>query len=166
MLIKQAESDIEMYRVTTYILELQQSHSEQYPNLFRDYGDHAYYELLSKQLDTEEDHERLLDGRDVFLYFEDDDENILGCALVQDRVRKNEFAFIDSEQLFVTCFIIDEAYRNKGIGKQCFVLLQGWSKARGYKRLELSVSHNNHSAIGLYKSVGFEKEMLYMSCEI
>ena len=165
MLIKKVESDIEMYRVTSYILELQKSHSDRYPNLFRYYGDHEYYAKLSKDLDTLEDHERLSDGRDTFLYFEEG-ENIIGCALVQDKIRKNEFASIDSTQLFVTCFIIDEAYRNKGIGKSCFRLLQEWAKAKGYKRMELSVSHDNISAISLYECVGLEKEMLYMSCEI
>ena len=165
MVIKKAESELELHKVTSLILDLQQAHSDQYPNLFRDYGDHAHYELLSKQLDTEEDHQRLLDGRDMFLYFAEED-NMVGCALVQDRKRKNEFAFIDSEQLFVTCFIIDEAYRSKGIGKQCFSLLQSWAKERGYKRIELSVSHDNNSAIGLYESAGFKKEMMYMSCEI
>ncbi len=31
---------------------------------------------------------------------------------------------------------------------------------------KLSVSHANQSSINLYESLGFEKEMMYMSCEL
>ena len=165
MVLKKAESELEYNKVISLLLELQKDHSDQYPRLFRDYVDHVQFKKLSEELSTEEDNKRISECLDTFLYFEEE-ENIVGCAFVQDRVRKNEFAFIDSTQLFVTCFIIDKSYRNKGIGKRSFNLLKGWAKEQGYHRVELSVSHANQSAINLYESLGFEKEMMYMSCEI
>ena len=91
---------------------------------------------------------------------------MVGCALVQDKIRKDEFAFVDHKLLFVTCFIIDSNYRNQGMGKKCLSILKEWAKEKGYYRMELSVSHQNSNAIALYEDFGFQKEMVYMSSEL
>ena len=69
--------------------------------------------------------------------------------------------------LFPTLFRDYGDFTNfQGMGKKCLSLLKEWAKEKGYYRMELSVSHQNSSAIALYEELGFQKEMMYMSCEI
>ena len=154
MVLKTIKNKLEYYKVIDLVLELQKQHVDLFPTLFRDYGDFDHFQTLVEKFDTEEDRLRSKQGLDLFLYFE------------QDKIRKDEFAFVDNELLFVTCFIIDSDYRNQGMGKKCLSLLKEWAKEKGYYRMELSVSHQNSSAIALYEDLGFQKEMVYMSCEI
>ena len=165
MLVKTVENELEYSKVISLILELQKQHVNLFPKLFRDYGDFDSFQGLVKKFNTEKDNIRSEEGLDAFLYFEED-EKIVGCAYVQDKIRKDEFAFVDNELLFVTCFIIDSNYRNQGMGKKCFSILKEWAKEKGYYRMELAVSHQNSSAIALYEDLGFKKEMTYMSCEL
>ena len=165
MILKPIKTEFEYHKVIDLMLELQKQHVDLFPTLFRDYGDFTNFQTLVKKFDTEKDRLRSKQGLDLFLYFEQD-EKIVGCTFVQDKIRKDEFAFVDQDLLFVTGFIIDSNYRNQGMGKKCLSLLKEWAKEKGYYRMELSVSHQNSSAIALYEELGFQKEMMYMSCEI
>ena len=165
MVLKTVQNKSEYYEIIKLVLDLQKQHVDLFPTLFRDYGDFDHFQTLVKKFDTEGDKLRSEQGLDLFLYFEQD-KKIVGCAYVQDKIRKDEFAFVDHDLLFISCFIIDSKYRNQGMGKECLSLLKEWAKEKGYYRMELSVSHQNSSAIALYEDFGFQKEMLYMSCEL
>ncbi|MGL4525141.1 MAG: GNAT family N-acetyltransferase [Spirochaetia bacterium] len=148
-----------------YFLDMLGQHAQLFPSLFRRFNSVAEFQKRFLEFSTSEDQERINQGLDIFLSFKNGDE-VLGCAFVQDKVRQNEFAFADSRQLVVSCFVIDPKHRRQGLGKQCFNLLKNWAKEKGFSRIEISVAHKNEAAVALCQDMGFEKEMMYMSCQI
>lgn len=53
---------------------------------------------------------------------------------------------------------ITENFRGKGLGTKLFQMIEKWAKERGILRMELTVVCKNHSAVALYKKMGFEIE--------
>jgi RimJ/RimL family protein N-acetyltransferase len=53
---------------------------------------------------------------------------------------------------------VRQAYAGRGVGGQLFAELERWARARGLRRLELTVQTRNALAVRLYSKLGFEIE--------
>ena len=51
--------------------------------------------------------------------------------------------------------VVDEAYRDRGIGKALLQHLEAWAIQTGTTRLQLLADRNNHSALGFYEKQGW-----------
>ncbi|MBS1493105.1 MAG: GNAT family N-acetyltransferase [Bacteroidetes bacterium] len=62
----------------------------------------------------------------------------------------------DDKIYYINRFMIDENYQGKGYGKYALQLMIEKLKNMGVKVLDILHNPNNHNAIKLYKSLGFE----------
>jgi len=62
----------------------------------------------------------------------------------------------DENIYYINRFMIDENYQGKGYGRYALELMIEKMKNKGVKVLDIIHNPNNHSAIKLYKSLGFE----------
>ena len=147
------------------LYDLQKQHVQTLPKLFRDVKSYEHFLKLIEEFDNQEDNIRLIKELDFFLLFKKDD-NVIGCAYVQDKIRVADSVFLEAHYLSLVYFIIDSQYRGQGLGEICFSSLKKWALDRGYTKIELSVLHDNKSAIALYQKSGLIKEMLTMTCEL
>ena len=151
--------------IVPFLYDLQKQHTQTLPKLFRNVKNCEDFLNLTEEFENQEDKIRLIQELDFFLLFKKDDL-IIGCAYVQDKTRVADSVFLESNYLFVVYFIIDSPYRKQGLGEICFSKLKKWAIDRGYTQMELSVLHDNKSAVALYEKSGLIKEMLTMSCEL
>jgi ribosomal-protein-alanine N-acetyltransferase len=87
-------------------------------------------------------------GKNQCYIFEDNFGGIIGSAIVLRRK--------GSEKARLYSFIIDEKYRNQGVGRQYLrVVLEDVAKKAA--SITLEVSERNLSAIRMYQSCGFEE---------
>ncbi|MEI4789740.1 GNAT family N-acetyltransferase [Bacillus sp. FJAT-53060] len=64
---------------------------------------------------------------------------------------------------FIYNFILFEAYRGKGFGKQAIAALEEQAKLLGVQKLSLHVFAHNQIARSLYEKTGFAETSIYMS---
>ena len=147
------------------LYDLQKQHVNTLPKLFRDVKSYEDFLELMAEFDNQEDKIRLIKELDFFLLFKKDDL-VIGCAYVQDKIRVADSVFLEAHYLSLVYFIINSQYRRQGLGEICFSNLKKWALNRGYTQIELSVLHDNKSAIALYQKSGLIKEMLTMTCEL
>ena len=57
---------------------------------------------------------------------------------------------------------MDEAYRNRGIGKQLLSAVENLAKELGYKALYIHAEGNNDGAIRLYQNEGYAIERVQL----
>lgn len=163
MRMVQEEKDFKA--ISPLLFELQKQHAEALPSVFRHPKSYEKFLEDLNKFNTEEDKQRLHKELDIFFIFEEN-KQVLGCAYVQKKERVEDVAFLPSKYLDVLCFIIDSSYRSQGFGKKSLLLLKDWAKENDFNSLELSVLHDNHSAISTYESVGFQKTLITMNCEL
>jgi len=66
----------------------------------------------------------------------------------------------------ISTMVVDEAYRNKGIGTKLLQRAIAIAQMRGCKKLELESSFHRTSAHGFYEKNGFKKRAYYFSIDI
>lgn len=49
-------------------------------------------------------------------------------------------------------------FQRRGVARQLFAAGEAWARARGVRRLELTVMADNAAALALYRALGFERE--------
>ncbi len=52
--------------------------------------------------------------------------------------------------------IIDENYRNKGLGKEFMIWIENYVKDKGYEAIELNTYVQNHPSHKFYYNLGFD----------
>lgn len=67
---------------------------------------------------------------------------------------------------FIYDLIIEEAFRQKGYGKQAMIALEGKARELGLKRLALHVFAHNLPARKLYQDLGYRDKSMNMSKEL
>jgi ribosomal protein S18 acetylase RimI-like enzyme len=120
-------------------------------------------ELTKEEADkiAQDDFERLLpDGhrsKDNFLFtLKDEKQNLAGFSWFV--IRGPE----DNRRAFVCDIVVDESYRGKGYGRQLMLFMENEARKLGLKRIGLHVFGFNETAIGLYRSLGYETTDLVM----
>jgi RimJ/RimL family protein N-acetyltransferase len=53
---------------------------------------------------------------------------------------------------------VRRSHGGRGVGKRLLTELDGWARANGVRRLELTVMTHNEVAAGLYRAMGYEVE--------
>jgi ribosomal protein S18 acetylase RimI-like enzyme len=102
--------------------------------------------------------ELLPDGihsKDQYLYSIIDDDKI-GVLWVQ----------VKDQKAFVYDFVIDEAFRGKGYGKQALIAMDEKLKAMGVESVGLHVFGDNITAQELYKKMGYQITGIHMKKEL
>lgn len=61
------------------------------------------------------------------------------------------------DKLFLSKLYIEETYRNKGLGKEAFRLVEKLGREKGCSKIWLTVNRNNQSSIDIYLKKGFLK---------
>ncbi len=97
----------------------------------------------------------------VFSYFvaEDADGQIIGSIMGID----HKAAFNDPEKgASFWCLAVDPDRRARGVGRSLVRCVAEYYLAKGREYLDLSVLHDNHRAIRLYRSLGFRRVPVYV----
>ncbi len=77
-----------------------------------------------------------------------------------------EHSFREEIRIYVNEIHVDEAYRNRGIGKQLLLAIECMAKERGYGALYIHAEGNNDGAIRLYQNEGYEIERIQLRKEL
>ena len=56
--------------------------------------------------------------------------------------------------------VVQEEYRNRGVGRQLMNALVDWAGARGLTRLQLLADHRNRPALNFYRKMGWDTTQL------
>lgn len=73
-----------------------------------------------------------------------------------------EHPFREEVRIYVNEIHVDEAYRNRGIGKQLLHAIENMAKERGYGALYIHAEGNNDGAIRLYQNEGYIVERIQL----
>jgi ribosomal protein S18 acetylase RimI-like enzyme len=61
---------------------------------------------------------------------------------------------------------VAEAYRNQGLGRRLMETAEEWARQQGLPRISLSVGTHNQLAQNLYKTLGYQVDILRMTKEL
>lgn len=96
-------------------------------------------------------------SKDQYLYsIVDDSDNKIGVLWVQ----------VKDQKAFIYDFVIDEAFRGKGYGKQALIAMDEKLKSMNVKSVGLHVFGDNITAQELYKKMGFQITGIHMKKEL
>lgn len=95
-------------------------------------------------------------SKDQYLYSIIDDENKIGVLWVQ----------VKDQKAFIYDFVIDEAFRGRGYGKQALIAMDEKLKAMSVESVGLHVFGDNITAQELYKKMGFQITGIHMKKEL
>ncbi len=84
------------------------------------------------------------------------DEAVAGFATVLTKVKSEEIEDGEIEYGLVSDVIVASRYRKRGIGRKLLEAAESYAKSNGVKWLRIGVLAENHSADGLYNSMGFK----------
>ena len=85
-----------------------------------------------------------------------DNEDLIGYVWAY------EHSFREEVRVYVNEIHVDEAYRNRGIGKQLLSAVESMARERGYKALYIHAEGDNDGAIRLYQNEGYEIERVQL----
>lgn len=85
-----------------------------------------------------------------------DNENLIGYVWAYEHPYREE------TRVYVNEIHVDDAYRNRGIGKQLLHEVENMAKERGYGALYIHAEGNNIDAIRLYQNEGYEVERIQL----
>lgn len=73
-----------------------------------------------------------------------------------------EHPFREEIRVYVNEIHVEEAYRNRGIGKQLLYAVESLARERGYGALYIHAEGNNDAAVRLYKNEGYVVERVQL----
>lgn len=84
-------------------------------------------------------------------------EAVIGFVTILAKVRGEEIEEGDFEYGLVSDVFVTSKYRNQGIGRKLLEAAESYAKSKGVRWLRIGVLAENHSADGLYDSIGFKR---------
>jgi ribosomal protein S18 acetylase RimI-like enzyme len=61
---------------------------------------------------------------------------------------------------------VEEAYRRRGVGRALILYAEALARQAGASELAVLTDHENHAALGLYRSLGYERHDLALRKEL
>ncbi|TAL27360.1 MAG: GNAT family N-acetyltransferase [Nitrospirae bacterium] len=74
--------------------------------------------------------------------------------------------WVEGNILYITTFIIDEKYRNQGIGKKLMEAVNEIAREKGCKKIELESGFHRKDAHTFYGKMGFDKRAYFFSRDV
>ncbi len=90
-------------------------------------------------------------------------EAVVGFVTILAKVKSEEIEEGDIEYGLVSDVVVASKYRKQGIGRKLLEAAESYAKSNGVRWLRIGVLAENHSADGLYDSIGFKR--LYIERE-
>ena len=90
-------------------------------------------------------------------------EAVVGFVTILAKVKSEEIEEGDIEYGLVSDVVVASKYRKQGIGRKLLEAAESYAKLHGVRWLRIGVLAENHSADGLYDSMGFKR--LYIERE-
>ncbi len=84
-------------------------------------------------------------------------EAIVGFVTILAKVRSEEIGEGEIEYGLVSDVVVASKYRKQGIGRKLLEAAELYAKSKGVRWLRIGVLAENHSADGLYDSIGFKR---------
>ena len=100
------------------------------------------------------------DGRVLVAELNDE---VAGFATILAKVKSEEIEDGEIEYGLVSDVVVASKYRKRGIGRKLLEAAESYAKSNGVRWLRIGVLAENHSADGLYDSMGFKR--LYIERE-
>ena len=158
MSFKYREATIDDYKALCDLTNsLDQLHRENLPGVFQKFeGPVREQEYIQE----------LLNSENVRLFIAEKDSRVLGYIhiAVKDApsipvMKPRRYGIIDS-------IVVDEAYRNQGVGRKLVERAEKWAQEKGATSIELNVYEFNREARVFYSRVGYSSIMMRMSKQI
>ncbi|MFQ6043971.1 MAG: GNAT family N-acetyltransferase, partial [Candidatus Poribacteria bacterium] len=129
----------------------------------------AFHRNLSEYFEVADDAEEMwesfaikqLDERDSLLIVAEIDGDIVGFSL--SSIQSNIPVFKIKRYGVIYDFFVDEAFRNRGIGRKLFDYAKKWFEKKSVEHLQLSVAHHNPVAQEFWRAMGFTNYLDRMS---
>ena len=90
-------------------------------------------------------------------------EEVAGFAAVFTKVKSDDIEDGDTEYGLVSDLVVASKFRRQGIGRKLLEAAESYAKSNEVSWLRIGVLAENHSAEGLYDSMGFKR--LYIERE-
>ena len=74
--------------------------------------------------------------------------------------------FTGAMQAYILNLYVAEEFRGRGIGTHLMDKAEGWARENQYQQIRLSVAFHNANAVGLYKKLGYEMDLVRMFKEL
>ena len=84
-------------------------------------------------------------------------EAVVGFVTILAKVKSEEIEEGDVEYGLVSDVFVASKYRKQGIGRKLLEAAESYAKSNGVRWLRIGVLAENHSADGLYDSIGFKR---------
>lgn len=144
MIIRMAEkSDIP--DIEKLLRQICMVHYEGRPDLFKPY----------KQKYYRNDLEEMLDNDNMPLFVAVEGCRVLGYALCQVEIVKDDNVCVDRKTLYLDDLCVDENIRGGGIGKKILEHIERYAKKSGFNDLTLNVWECNEKARKFYDRMGY-----------
>lgn len=109
---------------------------------------------------------KIIEDRNSDFVLAIEDEKVIGVGEIYFKETKDEPVLVKNTYVYIQNLIVDERFRNKGVGKELIDGIKNWGLKRNAKHFRLSVIPSNYSAIGFYENEGFEAFMHSMEMKV
>jgi GNAT superfamily N-acetyltransferase len=92
----------------------------------------------------------------LFLVAKDEKDEVVGTLFANTRTDY----FTGNVAAYVEVLAVSSLAQGKGVARQLMTAVEGWARAKGFYRVELSVFANNRRARSFYDHLGFREEFV------
>ncbi len=148
------ETNVEVLaRLNKCVHDLQQMW---HPTIFREYN----YENMYKMFDD------MLQKDFIYSLIAYSSNQPVGYVLLIVRNYDNPLFCEGHKSIYIDQMCVIEEFQNKGVGKMLMEKVKEFTKAKGIKRIELSVWADNVNAIKFYEKMGFTNYLHNMCIKV
>lgn len=133
--------------IENLIEQVQKLHSDLVPDVFID---------INPVLDKDFFEKHMLSGKD---YIAEYDGKVVGYVSMSF-LNKEYFCMRPINVVRINTLIVDEKYRNKGIGTQLINFAKKLKNDRGFDKIKLTAWCANEDAISFYKHIGMKPQTI------
>jgi GNAT superfamily N-acetyltransferase len=122
-------------------------HREAHPEIFQEADDPN---------DTKDFLLESLRSQNAVVLVADMDGEIIAALMAWVRQASEIAILVPRTYLSVDNLVVDEGYRQQGIGQALMHSIHNWAQANGIKEVQLTVWDFNHNAMNFYRDLGYE----------